>query len=108
MPSHNYIGLCIGNPRDDGSELKEPKDKAYRRLKIIPSDWNDAENGRIDNAEEISFAMATESWGKITHFAVFDSATAGNMLAYGKLVFHVYVHRTDIVKFLPGNLKIQL
>ena len=38
----------------------------------------------------IAFNAATGDWGLITHFALFDAATAGNMLAHGTLT-----HRED-------------
>lgn len=37
------------------------------------------------NVADIVFPEATGSWGTITHFAIYDAKTGGNMIAFGTL-----------------------
>ncbi|PIC72439.1 hypothetical protein [Sporosarcina sp. P17b] len=39
-----------------------------------------AADGQTSNNADILFPIAQEVWGEITHIAIFDAATAGNML----------------------------
>lgn len=39
-----------------------------------------AVDGQTSNTADILFPIAQELWGEITHIAIFDAATAGNML----------------------------
>ena len=62
----------------------------------------------MDNLDEIVFAMATGDWGTMTHFALFDAATGGNMLAFGSLGESKTIGGGDIAKFAAGNLEVKL
>jgi hypothetical protein len=103
-----YVGLSTENPTDDGSGLAEPIGKGYARMQTSTSDWNDVSDGSLNNTSELSFPQATESWGMITHFALFDAATAGNMLVHGALSQPVLVGKSDTVRFEAGDLDISL
>lgn len=107
-PPTIYVGLSTANPTDNGSGLAEPSGNGYARVQTSVSDWKTASNGSLDNASDISFAQATGSWGTITHFALFDAATAGNMLAYGALSQSKSISESDIAKFEVGDLDISL
>ncbi|RKY08024.1 MAG: hypothetical protein DRP56_04780, partial [Planctomycetota bacterium] len=78
-----YIALSTADPTDDASGLAEPSGNGYAR--VAHSSWNTAASRAIDNNGTITFPQATGSWGTITHYAIFDAATAGNMLAHGSL-----------------------
>src|SRR4030043_1969614 len=84
-PPTMYVGLSTADPADEGAGWAEPSGNSYARVQTSASDWNTASKGYMDNAGDITFDQATGSWGTITHFALFDAATAGNMLAHGTL-----------------------
>jgi len=107
-PPTIYVGLSTADPLDDGSGLAEPSDNGYARVQTSASDWNAASGGSLDNADEVTFARATGSWGNITHFALFDAATGGNMLAHGSLSQSTAIDVLDIARFEPGDLDISL
>jgi hypothetical protein len=107
-PPTIYVGLSTADPTDDGSGLAEPGGNGYARVQTSAVDWNAASAGTIDNANDISFAEATGSWGTITHFALFDAATAGNMLAHGSLSESKSIGSGDTVKFAAGDLDVSL
>ena len=107
-PPTIYVGLSTADPTDDGSGLAEPSGNAYTRVQTSASDWNAASNGALDNAGNITFAQSTGSWGTITHFALFDAAAAGNMLAYGELSQSKAIGESDTARFEAGDLHISL
>lgn len=78
-----YLGLSTANPTDDGSGLAEPSGAGYARQAIS---FSAAASRRVTQSAIVAFLQATGAWGVITHWAIFDAATGGNMLAYGALV----------------------
>ncbi len=107
-PPTIYVGLSTADPTDNGSGLAEPSGSGYERVQTSASNWNIASNGSLDNTSEITFAQATGSWGTITHFALFDAASAGNMLAHGALSQSQAIGNSDTARFQAGDLDISL
>lgn len=107
-PPTIYVGLSTADPTDDGSGLVEPTGNAYARVSTLAADWNVASGGALDNANDITFSEATGSWGTITHFALFDAATGGNMLAHGALSASKAIGSGDVAKFAAGDLDVSL
>ena len=107
-PPTIYVGLSTADPTDDGLGLTEPSGNAYARVQTSASDWSAASNGSLDNAGDITFAQATGSWGTITHFALFDAPTAGNLLAHGALSQSKAIGESDTARFEAGDLDISL
>ena len=107
-PPTIYVGLSTADPTDSGSGLAEPSGNGYARVQTSASDWNSAANGSLDNAGNITFNQATGNWGTITHFALFDAATAGNMLAFGALSQSKSINESDTARFEAGDLNISL
>jgi len=107
-PPTIYVGLSTADPTDSGSGLAEPNGNGYARVQTAASDWNAASNGTVDNANDITFPEATGSWGTITHFALFDAAISGNMLAHGALSQSKTIDGGDTAKFAAGDLELLL
>ena len=107
-PPTIYVGLSTADPLDDASGLAEPSGNGYARVSTAGADWNTAAAGAPDNANDITFPQATGSWGTVTHFALYDAATAGNMLAHGSLDTSKAVNNGDTVKFAAGDLDVTL
>lgn len=99
-----YIGLLSTAPNDDGSSIAEPDCPSYARVTTNASVWQTAIQGLIENVNKITFAMACENWGTMTHFALFDAASGGNILAFGSLSPSKTVNSGDIPRFAPGDL----
>lgn len=77
-----WVGLSIGDPLDDGSELLEPVGGDYARVRPVDDSgrWEVSEDGGITTAENkgaITFPEATADWGEVTHVVLFDSETSG-------------------------------
>lgn len=78
-----YVGLSTADPGDDASGLAEPVGNGYIRKAIA---FSAATSRRVTQSGVVTFNEATGSWGTITHWAIFDAESAGNMLAHGAFV----------------------
>lgn len=81
-PATVYVGLSTADPLDDAGGLAEPSGNGYARKAIA---FSAAASRKVENSGLITFDEATGSWGTITHYALFDAVSAGNMMAHGSL-----------------------
>jgi hypothetical protein len=107
-PSNIFVALSTTDPTDTGSGISEPSGGSYARKSTAPADWDAAVSGLIDNANAITFVEATGSWGTISHFALFDALTSGNMLAHGSLTTSKIIDNGDVASFAAGDLDVSL
>ena len=107
-PPTIYIGLSTADPGDDGTGLSEPSGNGYARVATAAADWNSAASGTLDNANAVEFAEATGSWGTVTHFALFDAASDGNLLAHGSLNQSKTIASGDTAQIAAGDLDVSL
>ena len=114
-PPTIYVGLSTADPTDDGTGLAEPTiaTGGYARIATSGDDWDDAADGALSNAEILAFPESTDAWStgatELTHFALFDAATAGNMLAHGALTIARTVNAAGILlRFPVGELDVSL
>ncbi len=104
-----YIVLSTADPLDDASGLAEPSGNNYARKLTSDTDWGSASGGSITNSGgAITFNQASGSWGTITHFALYDNSTGGNMLAHGQLTASKAIASGDTLQFPTSSLTITL
>jgi hypothetical protein len=60
------------------------------------------------NSAAIEWDVAASSWGTVTHIAVFDASTGGNMLAYAPLTASKTIASGDVFRIPAGDLDITL
>lgn len=109
MLANLYVALSTADPTDDASGMAEPAAGAYARVETSPADWAASSGGATSNASIIEFPESTASWGEITHFAIFDAATDGNMLGHGQLTTSRNVNAAGFTpRFAIGELDISL
>lgn len=94
-----YLALSTTAPNANGGNVSEPASNvgyarvgigvtAFTNQSIFPDNPTyDQVNDKysITNQADIQFPEATGSWGTITHFAIYDARTGGNVIAYGAL-----------------------
>jgi hypothetical protein len=56
----------------------------------------------------VTFDAATSSWGTVTHIAVMDAATSGNVLFHGAVTTSKTIDTGDTFQVSAGNLTISL
>ncbi len=114
-----YVAMIITNPvadGDTGSTITEPAGGSYARKQVNPNGgasptWDLASGPTptfVDNTHDIAFAAATGNWGTVIAVAIVSAAAAGDVIAYDNGMADQAVNSGDTVKFLIGNLDIQL
>lgn len=114
-----YVGLLTAAPSDTGGGT-EVSGNAYARVAITSGTaaWNNTQgnttgastgtDGTIENAAVITFPTPTAGWGTVTHWGVYDAATAGNLLFYAPLTVSKTINTGDAVSFAAGALSLQI
>lgn len=107
-----FVALFTSDPGDDGSGT-EVTGGSYAR-EIVNQDgttapfWEASDTGTgIQNDSAITFTTATASWGTITHVAIYDAITAGNLLFHGPLSASKVVGSGDTFEFAAGELDVR-
>ena len=101
-----YLAYSTVDPTDDGSGIAEPSGGSYARTAIPAATMGSAGSGAITNVAAITSATATGSWGSLTHFAIFDAATDGNMLVHGALTTPKSIDTGDTAQCAIGELDV--
>lgn len=100
-PSTVYVGLFTSAPGEGGGGT-EVAGNAYARQ---PVTFAAPSAGACTNSGTVVFPVATPSgWGTITHFAVFDAVSAGNMLYQNSVTVPKLISSGDAATFQPGQL----
>lgn len=108
-PTNIYIALCTSTVLDSstgGALPGEVSGGAYARK--VCNTWDAASGGATENTQVEEFAQATASWGTLTHFALCDHSSTGNMLAHGALGAAKNVASGDTAKFATGDIDVTL
>jgi hypothetical protein len=94
-PTAWYLALYTSNPAEDnsGTEVSTSGTGYARRSASFTVSGNSA-----SNTSEIEFPTATASFGTVTHAAVFDASTGGNMIAYGALATSKTIDTGDVMR----------
>jgi hypothetical protein len=109
-PSALYIALYTAAPGETGGGT-EVTGGSYARVQRDPLDANwtaaSSTDGLTDNAAAITFPAPTANWGSVTHMAIHDHVSAGNMLIYGALSVAKTVNNGDAAPaFAAGALDV--
>ena len=103
-PSTVYIGLYTSATGAGGTGT-EVSGNGYTRKAMA---FDASSGGAIDNTSEVEFPTATGTWGTITHTAVLDAASSGNMLAENALTASKAIGSGDVFRFQAGQFDITL
>ena len=104
-PTAWYLALFTSNPADDASGTEvSTSGTAYARQSATFTVSGDT----ASNSAAIEFPTATASFGTVSHVAVFDAATSGNMIAYAALTASKAIDTGDVFRVPSGDLDITL
>lgn len=119
-PATLYVGLLTAAP-SDSSVGTEVTGGSYARVAVVSATtaWNNTQgnttgastgtDGTAENAATITFPSPTANWGLCTHFAVYDAASAGNMLIWSALTVSKTINNGDAAPlFAIGALSLQI
>lgn len=105
-----YVALFTAAPSDSGGGT-EVSGNAYARAAVTnnATEWPAASGGSKSNANAITFTSPSGGgWGNVTHFALFDAASGGNMLAHSALDSAKTINDGDTVEFAASALTVTL
>ena len=101
-----YVGLFTA---DTGLETNSPSAEisgnGYARKAVT---FAAASSGSSATNAAVTFDPATGTWGSITHVAVMDASTSGNVLFWGAVTTAKTIENGDTFQISSGNLTISL
>ena len=103
-PTNIYLALFTDDPTDAATGT-EVVGGSYARTVLT---FNASSGGSAANTAVVTFPTATANWGTITHMAIYDASSGGNMLYHGPLATSKTINNTDIFQVSAGNLVIAL
>lgn len=107
-PGTRYLALFTGSAATNleaGVLTDEVSGGAYARTAVT---FGNASNGAAANNAMVTFPVATASWGTITHVAVMDALTGGNVLFWAPVVVQKTIDAGDTFLVFVNNLSITL
>jgi len=102
-PTAWYIGLFTSDPTDADSGT-EVSGGSYARTAVTFSVTGNA----ATNTAGVEFPAATASWGTVSHIAVYDASTSGNMLFHTALDTAKVITDGDVFRVPTSELTFSL
>lgn len=103
-PTNVYVSLHTADPTAGATAGTEVSGGWYARKLGTFAAQSTA--GQTSNSNTITYDPVTSGPVTVTHFAVWDAATLGNMLYYGPLASSKTFATTDVPSWLPGQVAI--
>ena len=104
-PATVYVGLFTTATTDAGGGTEVTGGGYARQAATFGAP---SPSGTIKNSSDVTFPVATGSWGTLTHFAVFDAVSGGNMMTHNPLTTSKTIATDDQAKFSTNELVITL
>jgi hypothetical protein len=113
QPSNLFLALFNNTSTNTSANLEagtltdetSTSGTAYGRKAIA---FSAASGGSSASSATVTFDAATASWGTITHVAVMDASTGGNVLFWGAVTTAKTIDTGDTFQVTSGNLTISL
>jgi len=106
-PTAWYVGLFTAAPSDSGGGT-EVTGNGYARVATGTISVSGTDT-TATNSAAIEFAAASGgNWGTVTHAAIFDASTSGNMLAWAALTTSRTINDGDVFRIPAGSLTVTL
>lgn len=109
QPTNLYVALLKSTPDDADTGTTLPGELSgggYVRKKC--NTWDVAAAGATENTQTVTFAQATADLGTVTHFAICDKTTLGNVIGWGALSASRVISSGDTASFATGDLDVTL
>jgi len=104
-PSTLYLGLHTVTPDEDGSGTEvSTSGTAYARQTVAFT----VSGNTATTSSAVEYPTATANFGTVTHVAIWDALTGGNMIAYAALTSSKAIDTGDVFRVPAGDLDITL
>lgn len=105
-PATLYVGLFTSSGGlETNSPTNEISGNGYLRQAV---NFNLASGGSATNNGAIQFPTATGTWGTITHMAILDASTSGNVIFYSALTTAKTVETDDVFQFSDTAITVSI
>lgn len=101
-PANKYVALFFADPTDANVTANEVSAAWYSRQ--LCNSWNVTGSNVVANANTLIWNAVTSSAVTVTHYALYDAASAGNLIASGALTTSKLLNVSDIMTLSAGNL----
>ena len=101
-PTALYLALFT-SATDDAGGGTEVSGGSYARQAVT---FDAAASGQTQNTALVTFPTATANWGTITHMAIYDAVSGGNMLYHGELANSKTINTGQVARFQAGTVQI--
>lgn len=115
-PSTIYLALYTTDPTDEATGV-EVDDSAYVRQDMakgsgISAGWSSpsqsGEGMAVSNAQVIQFPPVADGPVTVTHYALYDKQTGGNLLYHGSFTVSKTLEVNDVLSIDIGGLQVIL
>ena len=103
-PTTKYLALFTALADGEAGSVTEVTGGGYARQTVA---FTTSGNTTSNNAA-VEYPTATANYGTVTHVAVFDASTSGNMMAYAALSSNKTIETGDVFRVPSGDLDITL
>jgi hypothetical protein len=112
-PSTVYVGLfkstvdaatTLAN-LEANTQTDEVSGGSYAR---VAATFSSASSGSTSNSADITFTTATANFGEVTHIAILDASTGGEVIVAGALDTAKTIESGDTFEITTGNLTVTL
>jgi hypothetical protein len=104
-PSATHLALFTSDPAEDASGTEvSTSGTAYARQAVSMT----VSGNTASNSGAVEFPTATASYGTVTHVAIFDAVTGGNMIAYAALTTSKAIDTGDVLRVNATELEVTL
>jgi len=107
-PENLYVALFTADTALETNVIGSAAEISGGSYARIAVSFAAASGGTAANSGTVTFPVATAGWGAITHCAIMDALTAGNVLVWGELTEPKTIGIGDQFKFAAGNLTVSL
>lgn len=110
-PTQTYLALFTsdaGLDTNDSGIWTEVSGGDYARVTLSSTAFKAAVSGVTENDIDIIFPTATGDWGTITHVAIMDATTAGNVLIWLPLTLDKPITTGDSFRMLQNDLDLSM
>jgi hypothetical protein len=113
-PSTRYLALFTNTSTNAAAnleagtltdEISTGGGTSYARQSIT---FGAASGGSSSSSDTVTFPTAGANWGTITHVAIMDASTSGNVLFYGAVTTAKEIQTGDTFQVTTGNLTVSL
>jgi hypothetical protein len=102
IDSPAFLALYTSDPTENNTGI-EVSGGSYERQEVT---FDPPVDGLCVNSVQVNFPICTFSWGTITHAALFDAVSNGNMLFFGQLGAPKTINASDQLLFSAGNISV--